>query len=80
MSEPNEIVRTSRQVIEKKLLTALGEGSQVAVLCTEDDIELLALACEYFGGSKADGLAAGFRQLQREAFPNSVKRRVLNEP
>ena len=68
MSEPNEIVRTSRQVIEKKLLTALGEGNTVAVLFTEGDLELVALSLENFNSSKADELAAGFRQLQREAF------------
>lgn len=69
MSEPNEIVRASRQVIEKKLLTALGEGNTVAVIFTEDDLETVALALEFFNCPTSDELASGFRQLQREAFP-----------
>lgn len=69
MNEPNEIVRTSRQVIEKKLLTALGEGNTVAVMLTEQDLAIVATALELFDGPRTAELAAGFRQLQREAFP-----------
>lgn len=65
----NAVEMVSRRVIEKKLLTALGEGNTVAVLFTAPDLDVVAKALELYGGSKAKELAAGFRQLQREAFP-----------
>lgn len=62
------VERTSRQVIEHKLLTALEEGGTAAILVSEEDLEELALACEFFYSPKSMELARGLRQLQREAF------------
>ncbi len=68
-AEPNTVERVGRIVIEKKLLSALGEGKQVAVLFTESDLEVVATACRHYATHKSRELEASFRQLLQEAFP-----------
>lgn len=74
MSAPNEIVKTNRQVIEHKLLTALAEGNSVAILCSKQDLEDLIAALESFRSPPAErlkrieDLSAGLAQLLKEAF------------
>lgn len=66
---------SSRRVIEQKLLTALGAESTVAILASKQDLDVLIAALEYAmlgrreQTKKARELAAGMRQLRREAFP-----------
>lgn len=75
---PCSVESTSRQVIEKKLLLALGDESTVAILATKQDLEDMVLALESYdwnGERKARcrNLAAGMQQLLREAFPPNTK-------
>lgn len=75
MNGPNEVVLTSRQVIEGKLLAALGEPGQVAILATKDDIDVLIAGLHALTTRagvdpvRARSLAEGLMQLRREAFP-----------
>lgn len=74
MSEgPCSVELTSRQVIERKLLTALEDDNVVAALLSRQDLEdlLLALECNSLAGPRrvrCKALEAGLRQLFREAF------------
>lgn len=71
-NNPYRVERTSRQVIERKLLTALDEQEDVvALLVTEWDLECLCQSLEKFNTSKSVELAKGLRQLQKEAFGES---------
>lgn len=77
---PNTIERTSRSVIENKLLTALQEGDCVAALFTKQDLEALisALAiAETFktqNTPKWNEMRLSFEQLHKEAFPATTER------
>jgi hypothetical protein len=84
MSEPYAVELTSRQVIERKLLTALEDGNSVAILATKQDLEdMIAALCGYELGEwkgnvlsweahikRRKNLAEGMTQLLREAFPS----------
>lgn len=78
-TDPCSVERTSRSVIEHKLLTALS-GDQVAILATKQDLEDLIVALTQYDFVKClprweahkkrcKDLAEGMRQLLREAFP-----------
>lgn len=74
MSDPNEVIRTERQVVEHVLLTALTEGSSVACLFSKQDLQDLIFACSRypFGdhqGERLSDLKKGMEQLLKEAFP-----------
>jgi hypothetical protein len=76
MNEPNTIERTSRRVIERKLLEALSDESKVAILATEQDLRDMIHALECWqcvnnsaGWRRRNDLLAGMNQLLREAFP-----------
>ena len=69
------IERTSRRVIEHKLLESLEGGDHVAILASRQDLEDLIHACEARTGmlerpsaKRYQALADGMRQLLREAF------------
>lgn len=83
MSEPNTVELTSRKVIERKLLTALEEGNQVAILASKQDLEDMIAALygyelgEWIGSNtlsweahlkRRRALADGMAQLLKEAF------------
>lgn len=74
MSEPNKVEQVSREVIERQLLTALNDKSQVAILATEEDLDLLIAALrpaaplEPYSSDKAQEFCMGLQQLKREAF------------
>lgn len=84
---PNKIERTSRTVIEKKLLTALDEENKVAILATKQDLEDMICALmdqqpsiiEY---QRRKDLAAGMSQLLLEAYPpnNEVSEPARDRP
>src|SRR5688500_1801567 len=72
--EPCSVERTSRTVIEHKLLTSLGDGDTIAALLTKQDVQDLIDALE---GRAPDGVGthdrrknfvADLKQLLREAF------------
>lgn len=69
------VERTSRSVIEHKLLTTLEDGNTVAAIMSKQDLEDIIFAIDtHFGLGKQRmtrlrGMADGFRQLHREAFP-----------
>ena len=69
------VVPTSRSVIEGKLLDALSNDGCVAILASEEDLNVMIAALEYamLGNRKqtvaARALAIGMRQLRKEAFP-----------
>lgn len=69
------VVPTSRSVIEGKLLDALSNDGCVAILASEDDLNVMIAALEYamLGNHKqtiaARALAKDMRQLRKEAFP-----------
>lgn len=82
MKTPNTVERTSRRVIEHKLLEALSDDSQVAILATKQDLEdmIAALLGYEIAETKGNGLdwsehlkrrknlANGLQQLLKEAF------------
>jgi hypothetical protein len=78
MSEPYEINRVKREVIEHKLLTALEEGG-IAALLSKQDLEDLLYCCDWTLSDLTRGQARlakrltnlrdGFEQLRKEAFP-----------
>lgn len=72
---PNEVVGTSREVIESKLLTALEDEGTVAVLFTAEDLKVMILSLEQFAKSasqndaqRSRSLSLGMAQLYQEAF------------
>jgi ribosome assembly protein YihI (activator of Der GTPase) len=81
MESPNTVVKTSRSVIEKKLLTALEDENTVAVLLSKQDLKDLLEAlddCEYLQVNRQAPqeaymnrirvISAGLAQLHKEAF------------
>ena len=71
---PCSVERTSKTIIEHKLLVALDDKTKVAILADEDDLETMILglrgvAAESGRRSHAEDLADGMEQLMREAFP-----------
>lgn len=80
MSKPwkeNKVVRLGRSVMEKQLLVWLEDKSKVALLITEDDLNVLVMALDGFsdslpGGhemeSKCKDFAKDLQQLRKEAF------------
>ena len=84
MSEEKCVVeKTTRSVIEHKLLTALNDENKVAILATEQDLkDLHAALCGYARGERkgeiltweawmkrCKSLAQDIQQLLDEAFP-----------
>jgi hypothetical protein len=79
MSEPNEVIRTKREVVEHVLLTALTEGSSVACLFSKQDLQDLIYAVndvvenhdslEFSREQRLRSLKDGMAQLLKEAFP-----------
>jgi len=81
------VKKTSRQVIERKLLTALGDESSVAILATKQDLEdMIASLYGYklaitkgnivsweAHNNRCKSLADDLSQLLREAFPSNVE-------
>ena len=80
---PSSVKSTGRQVIEHKLLTQIEVGSVAAILANLQDLEDLIHACDEWAcrypmlptGERCQSLAAGMRQLLREAFPPNDKLR-----
>lgn len=78
MSEKCKVEHTNRTVIENKLLVALEEKGQVAILATEDDLNILIGAIEHklrgnwvCGKSeftKLQSYKEGLKQLRQGAF------------
>jgi hypothetical protein len=81
MESPNSVVKTSRSVIEKKLLTALEDGNTVAVLLSKQDLDdLIASLRDYELSDIGDwkdwrvylkrcsDIADSLEQLHKEAF------------
>lgn len=61
-----------REVIEKKILSAIGGGDIVAILATEADLGLIILALKRamaFLPPEAADLANSLTELKRAAFP-----------
>ena len=73
--KPNTVERTTRRVIEGKLLEALGEGNTVAVLLKQEDLRLLIRSldllartlCKQSEAGKATEFCASLKQLEAEA-------------
>ena len=65
-----DTVITSREVIENKILTALVDADKVAIVASEDDLQIVirALTLLAVTDSRANSLLNGARQLQQEAF------------
>lgn len=77
--KPNTVERTSRKVIEGKLLEALSDGETVAVLLKQEDLRLLIRAlemlasesCKQAEADKATEFCVSLKQLASEAFPEA---------
>ena len=72
-SNPITVEIAPRQVIERKLLTALDDKSKVAILATQEDLEDMIFALENYNWNedrktRCQKMADGLRQLLREAF------------
>jgi len=65
-----DTVITSREVIENKILTALVDADKVAIVASEDDLQIVirALTLLAVTESRANSLLNGVLQLQQEAF------------
>jgi hypothetical protein len=67
--KPCKIESVKRQIIESQLLTSLEDKSCVAILATEDDLNLFIEALtSLWSHSKAKEMLADLKQLKREAF------------
>lgn len=81
-SGPNKWVQSSREVIEHKLLAALGDPDTVAIIASREDLDILIFALSQVAASgyslaipreparelRAQEFGAGLEQLRREAF------------
>ena len=66
-NQPNEVVRTSRRVIEHKLLESLEDGNTVAILCSEQDLDdLIAGLCGYHDAEKTNDTLNWAKQIERQ--------------
>ena len=65
-----KVSRVQREVIEGKLLAALDDSSKVAILCSEDDLELLIYVLEKLPlpSMPVRQMAKDLRRLRAEAF------------
>ena len=70
--------RTTRQVIERKLLTSLDDSDKVAILATKSDLDKIINALRGF--TWGDELASGLEQLRAEAFPPNAPDQRRAEP
>ena len=68
----------TRQVIEGKLLTALDDDSKVAILASEDDLNVMIRRLAT-GDETERNLAADFVQLRRAAFPPNKEIRATHQ-
>jgi len=71
MSDENtlRVIRSTRTVLERKLLTALKDNSKVAILATEEDLDLLISALGDSIQKDAQEYAADLKNLRAAAFP-----------
>lgn len=72
-----KVQRTEREVIERKLLTALSDDGVVAVILSRDDLEDLIAAtktwpCRDSRASRLSKLRIGLQRLLDEAFDQSA--------
>lgn len=81
---PYSVERTSRQIIQHKLMAALEDGNTAAALLSKQDLEDLIFACELW--TMRDGRARrlgnmrrGMEQLLREAFPPNRRTEARRE-
>lgn len=84
---PCSVERTSRSVIEKKLLAALDDGDKVAILASKQDLEdMIAALCGYELAEqhgkvlswesyrrRCKSLSDDMTQLLHEAFPSKIR-------
>lgn len=64
------IEQSTREVIERKLLTSLSEGGHIAILAGREELELFILGMDKLVGSeKAKEMAEDLRKLRDAAFP-----------
>lgn len=79
---PGSVERTTRTVIEHRLLTALeDDADKVTILATKSDLNRLIKALRGF--TWGNELASGLEQLRAEAFPPNDQgqaRRNLTQP
>lgn len=76
MSEPFKVERTTRQVIEGKMLESIGAGEHVAILASKQDLEdfiaALLVAIDNLPvsdrGTRMISLLNDLEQLRKEAF------------
>lgn len=64
-----QVIPTPREVIGQQLLAALDDKSKVAILATEEDLEMLVQAMQRFAeNDKESRMLEDLRRLQDEAF------------
>ncbi len=70
--KPNKVAMAKREVIQGKLLAALDDDDKVAIVLSEEDLDLLieivALSRIKESHFKIDAMWADLRQLRKEAF------------
>lgn len=73
MSHQNKlrVIRATRTVMERKLLTVLTDNSKVAILVTKEDLDLLISALGDSIQKDAQEYAADLKKLREAAFSNS---------
>ena len=71
MSDENKlrVIRTTRTVMERKLLRALDDNSKVAILATKEDLDLLISALGDSIQKDAQLYGADLEKLRDAAFP-----------
>ena len=72
-TDPFSVIPVSRQVIDAKLLDTLNDDDKVAIIATEDDLNMLIGGLLLLKGpasfrAKAKTFAIGLDQLRKAAF------------
>lgn len=69
MSDKLRVIRSTRTVMERKVLTALDNNSKVAILATKEDLDLLISVLGDSTQKDAQQYAADLKILRDGAFP-----------
>lgn len=68
----SKVEYTPKEVIENKLLAALNEAGNVAIIATLEDLDLLIFALSLdFESPHRDGFLADLKKLRAGAFPEA---------
>jgi len=76
MTKPCKIVKSSREIIEKKLLVSITDPGTVACILSKHDLNTLIVALNLFPSEyrseRHKSLLQDLKQLRREAFSKEL--------